>query len=114
AALQIAPVGDAHHDRAREGVAGAPAQGGELVAQLMIGGPDVVEELNLDDGLQAAGRVDDRAAHGVRLGVRGVVELLESRPVHVVKVMLIYRLAWTPHPVSLSLRSRLWGLRRPR
>src|SRR3989475_11555471 len=73
AALQIATVRDPHHHRAREGVAGAPPQSGELVAELMVGGPDVVEELDLHHGLQAASREADGAAHDVRLGERGIV-----------------------------------------
>src|SRR5213595_4160599 len=73
AALQIATVRDAHYHRAREGIAGAPPQSGELVAELMVGGPDVIEELDLHDGLQAPGRQPDRPAHDVRLGERGVV-----------------------------------------
>src|SRR5213076_314867 len=73
AALQIATVRDAHHHRAREGVAGAPPQSGQLVAELMVGGPDVVEELDLHDGLQAASREADGAAHDVGLGERGIV-----------------------------------------
>src|SRR2546426_12671820 len=59
--------------RSREGVAGAPPQSGELVAELMVGGPDVVEELDLHHGLQAASREADGAAHDVRLGERGIV-----------------------------------------
>src|SRR3989475_5505834 len=54
-------------------VAGAPPQSGELVAELMVGGPDVVEELDLHHGLQAASREADGAAHDVRLGERGIV-----------------------------------------
>src|SRR5881398_1821443 len=73
AALQIATVRDAHHHRAREGVAGAPPQSGQLVAELMVGGPDVVEELDLHHRLQAASREADGAAHDVRLGERGIV-----------------------------------------
>src|SRR5207302_10570114 len=73
AALQIATVRDAHHHRAREGVAGAPPQSGQLVAEMMVGGPDVGEELDLDDGLQAARREADRAAHDAGRGERGSV-----------------------------------------
>src|SRR5258708_25845206 len=66
AALQVAPVGDAHHHRAREGVVGAPPESGELIAELMVSGPDLVEELNLHDGLQAPSREPDGAAPDVR------------------------------------------------
>src|SRR2546426_11578554 len=59
--------------RSREGVAGAPPQSGQLVAELMVGGPDVVEELDLHHGLQAASREADGPAHDVRLGERGIV-----------------------------------------
>src|SRR5437773_860176 len=44
----------------------------------MIGGPDVVEELDLDDGLQAPGGEADRPAHDVGLGERRVVDALAA------------------------------------
>ncbi len=45
---------------------------GELVAHLVHGGPDVVEELDLDDGLEAADGHADGAADDVGLGERRV------------------------------------------
>src|SRR3954463_14572776 len=51
AAFEIAADGAAYDDGARPVVRGAPAHERKLVSDLMIGGPDVVEELYLDDGL---------------------------------------------------------------
>ena len=44
----------------------------------MIGGPDVVEELNLDHGLQPAGRQPDGPADDVRFGERRVVDAIAA------------------------------------
>ena len=78
AASQVSAVRDAHHDGGAERVARAPAQRGELASQLMVGGPDVVEELDLDDRLQPPRRESDRAAHDARLSERRVVHSLAS------------------------------------
>src|SRR5436305_986257 len=72
-AFQVSAVGHSHDRGTAEGVVRAPAQRRQLVAELMIRGPDVVEELDLHDGLQAAGREPDGPAHDVRLGERRVV-----------------------------------------
>src|SRR2546426_8332994 len=99
AALQVTPVGDAHHHRAREGVAGAPPQSGELVAELMVGGPDVVEELDLHHGLQAASREADGAAHDVRLGDRKSTRLNSS---HLVISYAVFCLKKKTTPASTA------------
>src|ERR1039458_4673415 len=52
AAGQVSADRDANHDGAGESVVRAPADDAELVANLHHRGPDVVEELNLDDWLQ--------------------------------------------------------------
>src|SRR5205085_1025149 len=71
-ALEVAADGAAYDDGARPLVRRAPAHQGELVSDLMIRGPDVVEELYLDDGLESARRHPYRAADDVRLGERRV------------------------------------------
>src|SRR5207248_10914055 len=70
---QGSAVGPSNDRGTAEGAVRAPAQRRQLVAELMIRGPDVIEELDLHDGLQAAGREPDRPAHDVRLGERRVV-----------------------------------------
>ena len=72
AAAQIAAGRDADDHRARERVARAVAHHRHLVAQLHHRRPDVVEELDLDDRLDAARRHADRAADDVRLGERRI------------------------------------------
>src|SRR2546429_6591 len=72
-AFQVSAVGHSNDRGTAEGVVRAPAQRRQLVAELMIRGPDVIEELDLHDGLQAAGREPDGPAHDVRLGERRVV-----------------------------------------
>ena len=67
AAVEIAADGDAQHQRRGESAVGAPADGGQLIANLHHGGPDVIEELNLGDRLQPArghadGAADDAAS----------------------------------------------------
>src|SRR5205814_3809051 len=73
-ALQVSAVGDADDGGGAERVVGAPAHRGELVAKLVIGGPDVVEELDLDDRLEPAGGEPDRPTHDVGLGQGRVVD----------------------------------------
>src|SRR2546427_6884606 len=51
---------------------GAPADEGQLVADLHEGGPDVVEELDLHHRLETADGHPDRASHDVGLRERGV------------------------------------------
>ncbi len=55
---------------------GAPAHQRQFIADLVHGGPDVIEELNLDHRLHAARRVADGAAHDVGLGQRRVEDAL--------------------------------------
>src|ERR1043166_7737704 len=50
AALQVAADGAADDDGALPLVTRTPAHQGQLVPDLVVGGPDVVEELYLDDG----------------------------------------------------------------
>ena len=61
-----------YHHRAREGVVRAVPQHRHLVAHLHHRGPDVVEELDLDDRLDAAHRHADRAPDDVRFRQRRV------------------------------------------
>ncbi len=72
AAAQVAARGDADHHRTGEGVVRAIAQHRHLVAHLHHRRPDVVEELDLDDRLDPAGRHADGAPDDVRLGERRV------------------------------------------
>src|SRR2546423_8009993 len=72
AALKIPADGAAYDDGALPLVPRTPAHQGQLVPDLMIRGPDVVEELYLDDGLQPAGRHAYRAPDDVGLGERRV------------------------------------------
>jgi len=74
AAAQVAAGGDADHHRAGEGVVRAIAQHRHLVAQLHHRRPDVVEELDLDDRLDAACRHADTAPDDARFGERRVVD----------------------------------------
>ena len=76
AALQVAAVRHSHDGRGAERVARAPPQRGELVAELVVGGPDIVEELDLDDRFEPAGREPDRPAHDVGFGEWRVVDAL--------------------------------------
>ena len=54
----------------------APTQDGELVAHLVHGGPDVVEELDFDDGLEAPHRHADGPADDIGLGERRVPDAI--------------------------------------
>src|SRR5438445_3504854 len=76
AALQVPAVRDAHDRGTRELVVGAPAQRGQLVADLVIRGPDIVEELGLDHGFQAPRGEADRPAHDVGFRQGRVVDAL--------------------------------------
>ena len=75
-AAQIAADRDADHHRAREGVVRAIAQHRHLVAHLHHRRPDVVEELDLDDRLDAAGRHAGAAADDCRFGERRVEDAI--------------------------------------
>ena len=70
AALEVAAARDADNDGRGPSIAAAPAQGREFISDLLIRRPDIVEKLNLDDGLQAAHRHAERAADDVGLGER--------------------------------------------
>src|SRR5258706_6392036 len=63
---------NANHNRRGELVVRAPAQRGQLVADLHHGRPDVIEELNLDHRLHAAYGHADTAADDRRLGDRRI------------------------------------------
>ena len=56
----------------RKSVIRAPADSGHFVANLHHRGPDVIEELNLGNGLQTANRQSERAADDGSLGNGGV------------------------------------------
>src|SRR5207245_8566846 len=77
-ALEISAVCDAHDGGGAERVVGTPAHRGELVTKLVIGGPDVVEELDLDDRLEPACGEPDRPTHDVGLGQGRVVDALAA------------------------------------
>src|ERR1700686_4128164 len=68
AASKVAADGNANHHRAGESIVGAPAYYAELVANLHHRGPNVIEELNLDNGLQSAGGHAGGASHNGGLG----------------------------------------------
>src|ERR1700730_17470112 len=72
AAGQVSADCDPNHDWTREAVVGAPADHAEFVANLHHRGPDVVEELDFDDWLEAAGRHARRAPYTRCLGERSV------------------------------------------
>src|ERR1700687_4899845 len=72
AAGEVASDRNANHHRAGESVVGAPADHAELVANLHHRRPDVVEELNLDDRLQAAGGHAGGAPHNGGLRERRI------------------------------------------
>ena len=78
AAAQISADGDADDDRRLEGVGRPVPQHRELVANLHHRRPDVVEELNLDDRLDAAHRHANRAPDDVRLGERRIEDAVVS------------------------------------
>src|SRR5208283_164137 len=63
AAGEIAADGHANDGGAFEGTVGAPTKDAEFIANLHHGGPDVIEELDFRDGLQASGGHADGAAY---------------------------------------------------
>src|SRR5258708_12521966 len=69
---EMAGGGQAEHRGKFEIAIGAPAQDAQLVANLHHGRPDVVEELDFGDGLQAAGGHADGAADDAGFGKRRV------------------------------------------
>src|SRR2546427_10836267 len=72
AAFQISADRHTEHYRRRKFVSRAPAQHCQLVANLVKGGPDVVEELNLNDRLQAARGHADSSTHDVSFRQRRI------------------------------------------
>src|ERR687888_620203 len=72
AAREVAADGDPHDHRAREGAVAPPADRRSFRAELLHGGPDVVEELDLRTRAQPAKRLADRAPDDARLGKGGV------------------------------------------
>ena len=86
AAAQVAADRDADHHRAREGVVRPVAHHRHFVAELHHRRPDVVEELDLDDRLDAARRHADGAADDVGLGERRVEHAVAAeRPLQAVR-----------------------------
>ena len=79
AAADVSADRHADDDGRGERVARAPADVRELVVDLHVRRPDVVVELDLDDGLQAPHRHPDRAADDVRLGERRVEDARPCR-----------------------------------
>ena len=77
--LQVTAVRGADHHRSRERAVRPVAHGRELVPDLHHRGPDVVEELDLDDGPQAAQRKPDPPPDDVRLRERSVVHALRAK-----------------------------------
>ncbi len=73
AALQVAAVGDPDDDRRGEGIVRPPPHERQLVPQLHVGGPDVVEELDLDHRLDPACGQADGPADDIRFRQRRVV-----------------------------------------
>ena len=75
---KISADGDPHHDRRLEITSGAPANGGQFVAQLHHGRPDVIEELNFGDWFQSAGGHADRASDNIRLRQRRIEDAVRA------------------------------------
>ncbi len=74
ATLEVAAIGDAHDDRRTVGIVRPPPHQRELIAQLHVRRPDVVEELDFHDRLHPARRESDRTPDDVGLGERRVVD----------------------------------------
>ena len=74
AAFEIPAVRHPHHHRRAEGVVRAPPQRRQLVPELHVGRPDVVEELDLDHRFEPARSQPDGPANDVGLGQRRVVD----------------------------------------
>src|ERR1043166_4516809 len=66
-AFQVTTNRNANHERRLPLVSRSPTQQRQLVANLVHRGPDVIEELNLDDGLESARSHADRATDDVCL-----------------------------------------------
>ncbi len=72
AAGEISADGHADNRGAGESARGAPAHQSKFVAKLHHGGPDVIEELNFDDGFQSANGHADGAADNICFGERRI------------------------------------------
>ena len=72
AALEISADRNAYHDGCAPCAVRPPAEVRKLVPKLHVGGPDVVEELNLDDRLEPTRSHADGPADDVRLCQRAV------------------------------------------
>src|SRR5581483_10688276 len=95
-------VGHPDDDGTAERVVRPPPQRGQFVAKLVVGGPDVVEELDFHHRLEPPRRKPDGAAHDVGLGERGIVHAIAAElalepprhlehpalPLHLVEVLL--------------------------
>ena len=79
AAVEIPADGHADHHGRRESVIRAPTQAGELVADLHHRRPDVIEELDFDDGLQSAGGHAGSAADDGGFGDGSIEDALRSK-----------------------------------
>ena len=64
-AANVSAISRPDDDRRREIVVGAPAHSRELVAKLHVGGPDVIEELDLDYRLESTNGKTNRAPNDV-------------------------------------------------
>ena len=78
AAGQIAADRHANHRRRSPRAVRPPAHQRQLIANLVHGRPDVIEELNLHHRLHAAHRIAHGAAHDIGLGQRRVEHALGS------------------------------------
>ena len=76
AALEVAAVCHAHHNRRLESAVATPANERQLVTDLMIGGPNIVEELNLHDWLDPACGESYCTPNDVRFRQRRIVNAL--------------------------------------
>src|SRR5215472_18610654 len=72
AALQVAADGHTNHQRALPFIARAPSEQCQFVANLVHGGPDVVEELDLGYRFQSACGHADGPADNVGFGERRI------------------------------------------
>ena len=64
-AANVSAISRPDDDRRREIVVGAPAHSRELVTKLHVGGPDVIEELDLDYRLESTNGKTNRAPNDV-------------------------------------------------
>src|SRR5580658_10835191 len=76
---KISADGHSNYHRAREGIVLAPTYHRQLVANLHHRRPDVIEELNLHDGLQPACGHAGGAAHDRGLGQRRIEDAVRAK-----------------------------------